>query len=237
MVSTHYNQIAEEISHGEIDRGLWIEAFAVSQGDERATRAQYIKLRLRKLHAMGLRAYKGDASGRHHRSSRHRSRRPGALGHLMHTCRGAAEDLWTAWFWMWTFSFAALTAVGLLGMGTMLYLKLYDDGLLAWPFFTIGCAFMTCFLFGRGVQCFLHRPPTLLFYVVELLALCTALWPISHLMNPALLGRIPHALSSELVFLVAHFLNSGDPVADALTAAVFFLPVYGVITFLRQQRM
>ncbi len=117
----------------------------------------------------------------------------------------------------------------------MFYLKLFDEGVLAWPFFTVGCAFMTFFLFGRGVQCLNCRPPTMLFYVVELALLGAVLWPVSHLMNPRILGKIPHALSSELVFLVVRFLNSGDALSNALSVAVFFLPVYGVIVFLRQK--
>ena len=78
---------------------------------------------------------------------------------LLNTGSGIAA-LWTAWLWAWTFAFAVLTAVGLLYLGTMLYLKLYDDGALAWSFLTVGSAFLTCFLFGRGVNsCSPDRQP------------------------------------------------------------------------------
>ena len=72
---------------------------------------------------------------------------------------------------------------------------------------------------------------------MEILALLAAIWPVSHLMNPAILGHIPRSLSSVLVFLVVRFLGSGDLVANALTMAVFFLPVYGCIAFVRQQNI
>lgn len=227
MSSAHYDQIADEISHGAIDRGLWMEAFATSAGNEQAAKAQYIKLRVRKLRETST----------HRRRARGAAGRSGVLSSLLDAGENIAADLWTAWLWTWTFAFAVLTAVGVLCLGTMVYLKFYDDGVLAWPFFTVGCAFLTCFLFGRGVQCLDARPPTTLFYVVELLALCAATWPLSHLMNPVLLGHIPRALSSELVFLVARFLNSGDTLANALSVAVFFLPVYGVIAFVRQKKI
>ncbi len=226
MSSAHYDQIADEISHGTIDRGLWMEAFAASAGDEQAAKARYIKLRVRKLREKPVR--------RRHAQG---NRQAGVLAWLLDAGERVATDLWTAWLWAWTFAFAALTGVGVLCLGTMLYLKLCDDGVLAWPFFTVGCAFMTCFLFGRGVQCLDTRPPTTLFYVVEILALCAAIWPLSHLMNPVLLGHIPRALSSELVFLVVRFLNSGDVLANALSVAVFFLPLYGVIAYVRQKKI
>lgn len=227
MGSAYYDQIADEIRDGTIDRGLWTEAFAASAGNEQAAKAHYIKLRVRKLRETSTR-----------RRHRHQgTRKASVLAHLLDAGDNVVTDLWTAWLWTWTFAFAMLTAVGLLCLGTMCYLKFYDDGVLAWPFFTVGCAFLTCFLFGRGVQCLETRPPTATFYAVEILALCAAIWPVSHLMNPGLLGHIPRALSSELVFLVVRFLNSGDALANALSVAVFFLPVYGVIAFVRQQKI
>ena len=226
MSSEPYDQIADEIRDGNIDRGLWMEAFAASDGDQQTARAQYIKLRVRKLRGMNP-----------------RERREAPVGRPLHLRRSGvltclcdiAAGLWAAWLWAWTFAFAILTALSGLCLATMCSLKLYDDGVLAWPCLLVGCAFMTCFLFGRGVQSLACRPPPALLYAVEILALGAAVWPVSHLMNPAVFRHIPRVLSAELVFLAARFLGSGDPVANVLIVAVFFLPVYGVIVFVRQQ--
>lgn len=40
-----YEQVAEELSANDIKRGLWTKAYALANGDEKATKAQYIKLR------------------------------------------------------------------------------------------------------------------------------------------------------------------------------------------------
>ncbi len=230
MSSAPYEQIADEIREGNIDRGLWMEAFAASDGDEQTARAQYIKLRVRKLRGMGYRERREASPRRRHTLG---SRPSGLWGFLL----GVFADLWTAWLWAWTFAFAILTAVSGLCLATMLSLNLYDDGVLVWPCLALGCAFMTCFLFGRGVQCLAARPLSTLFYLVEILALGAAVWPVSHLMNPAVFRHIPRALSAELVFLAARFLGSGDPWANALIVAVFFLPVYGALVFVRQNQI
>lgn len=246
MSSAHYEQVADEISHGDIDRGLWLEAFAANRGDEQATRAGYIKLRIRKLRSLGFRGQRGvdsAPSDRHDRDAARGNTRParrpgrGFFGYLAYAAANTLSDLWTASLWTLVFTFGALTAVGALCIGAVFYLGLYGQGALAWPFFTTGCTFLTFFLFSQGTQRLLSRPPTRVFYTVEILAVGAALWPVSHLMNPILLGRVPPSLTTELVFLLARFLHSGDPVANYLTAAVFFLPVYGILVYLRHLKM
>ena len=99
MGSTHFDQIANEISQGDIDRGLWIEALAVSGGDEQTARARYIKLRARKLRSVGSREQP--------RNARRAPRKSGVLSVLLDTAGNVAADLWTAWLWAWTFAVRA----------------------------------------------------------------------------------------------------------------------------------
>ncbi len=107
MRGTLYDRIAEEITDGQIDKGLWTEAFAITNGDERLTRSQYIKLRVKWLRAMGMRNVPGGvwkAKG---------SAVVREMGNLM---SGARSDLWTAWIWGWTFLFAWMTETGALSL-------------------------------------------------------------------------------------------------------------------------
>lgn len=206
-----------------------MQAFAACDGDENQAKAQYIKLRVRRLRAgqfFGPRKSRVSAA-----------RKPRLLNKFAQVCLGWGADLWTAWIWAWTFTFAALVAISVLCLATMLHLHLVDDGAVAWPCLLVGSAFMTFFLFGRGAHCLLVRPPTLLFYVGEILALTAAVGWISGAANPAWLGRIPKVLSSELVYLVFRFLGSGDRWSNVLAAAIFFLPVYGIIAFLRARKI
>ena len=231
MRGSLYDRIADEISGGEIDKGLWTEAYALTNGDERLTRSQYIKLRLKRLRSRGFR---GQSTGEG-RSSGAGKRPASVAGTVGGWLDAVLIDLWTAWIWGWTFVFASLTAAGVLSLIVKFSLHLFDDGLIAWPFFTAGCAFMTCFLFQRGVHRLLGRPPTMVFHTVEILALGAAVWLVARAADPSALGRLPRVLIPELVYLVVRFFHSADPVANLLSVAMFFLPVYGVIAFVRQK--
>lgn len=44
-----FDTIAQEIERGEIDKGLWTEAFAAANGNENATKARYIQFRARQF--------------------------------------------------------------------------------------------------------------------------------------------------------------------------------------------
>ena len=231
MRGSLYDKIAEEIDGGEIDKGLWTEAYAATNGDDRLTRSQYIKLRLRRLRSLGFRGTRfggdrPDGVGGHRES---------AAGTVSGWIDAVLIDLWTAWIWGWTFVFAALTAAGVLSLIVKFSLRLFDDGLIAWPFLTAGCAFMTCFLFQRGVHRLLGRPPTMIFHTVEIVALGAAVWLVARVADPSALGRLPRVLIPELVYLVVRFFHSADPVANVLSLAMFFLPVYAVIAFARQK--
>ncbi len=226
MRGSLYDRIAEEISGGQIDKGLWTEAFAITDGDERLTRSQYIKLRVKRLRAMGVRNDPG---------SRRNAPGGGVIHGLGNLVNGVCSDLWTAWVWGWTFIFALLTEAGVLSLIVKFSLHLFDDGLIVWPLFTVGCALMTCFLFQHGVHRLLGRFPTTLFYGVELAWVGAVAWAVSQATDPSMLARLPRAVIPELVYLVVRFFHSADPVTNLLSAAMFFLPVYGAIAFVRQK--
>ncbi len=226
MHGSLYDRIAEEIAYGQIDKGLWTEAFAITNGDERLTRSQYIKLRVRRLRSMGVRNVPG----------RYRSaKRSGAFYRLGEWVDSAFGDLWTGWIWGWTFLFALLTETGVLSLIVKFSLRLFDDGLIVWPLLTVGSAFMTCFLFQRGVHRLFGRFPTPLFYAVELAWVGAVAWMVSRSTDPSMLSRLPRAVIPELVYLVVRFLHSADPMTNLLSAAMFFLPVYGGIVLVRQK--
>ncbi|MBV9128601.1 MAG: hypothetical protein JO117_11005 [Verrucomicrobia bacterium] len=46
-----YQQVADEIGNGQLDRGVWAKAFAEANGDETLTRARYLKARVAELQA------------------------------------------------------------------------------------------------------------------------------------------------------------------------------------------
>ncbi len=104
-----------------------------------------------------------------------------------------------------------------------------------WPLFTVGCALVTGFLFQQGVHRLLGRLPTTLFYAVEFAWVGGVAWAVSRATDPSMLARLPRAVIPELVYLVIRFFHSADPVTNLLSAAMFFLLVYGVIAFARQK--
>lgn len=47
-----YEQIAQELEANTVDKGVWTKAYAQAEGDDKQTRAFYIKARLSRLLAL-----------------------------------------------------------------------------------------------------------------------------------------------------------------------------------------
>jgi hypothetical protein len=131
--------------------------------------------------------------------------------------------------------FAAFTAAGLLSLTVKCTLRLFDDGLIAWPIVTAGSAAMLCFCFRCGIKKWQEHPPTLLFYVLEWSVVAAAIWALSRVTEPSSLAHLPRVLIPELVYLMVRFFHSGDPLTNLLSVAMFILPVYGLLIFVRQR--
>jgi hypothetical protein len=56
-----YDIVADEIAHNQLDRGLWLKALAQCEGDERRTRALYVRWRTAILQAQASAAAEAEA--------------------------------------------------------------------------------------------------------------------------------------------------------------------------------
>ena len=231
MHGSLYDRIADEISGGEIDKGLWTEAYAITNGDERLTRSQYIKLRLKRLRSPGFRG-QGAGEGRSSGMGKHPASVAGTVGGWLDA---VLIDLWTAWIWGWTFVFASLDG----RRGVEPDREIFPAPVRRRPdrlaILHGGVRVHDVFPFPAWGASAPRPPPTMVFHTVEILALGAAVWLVARAADPSALGRLPRVLIPELVYLVVRFFHSADPVANLLSVAMFFLPVYGVTAFVRQK--
>ncbi len=152
-----YDRIAEELHRGEIDEGLWTEAFALSNGNLDLTKARYVQLRARALKK---------------------------VWHPRKDATASKQDFFAAWIWSWSVVFGALAGIGVFAT---LMLAVSNQLGYALPSILVGglCAWGCRWSFRRTVLRLEVSPPSAKYWFVEILLVsCFAaglgLWNATH---------------------------------------------------------